>query len=69
MKKVIFVAGLCLVLSGQAMAEGETKKVCVDVKDKAAKVVNDPKTNKPKQSCKEMKVHKKLEGTKVPEKK
>ena len=69
MKKVIFVAGLCLVLSGQAMAEGETKKVCVDVKDKSGKVVNDPKTNKPKQSCKEMKVHKKLEGTKVPEKK
>jgi len=69
MKKVIFVAGLCLVLSGQVMAEGETKKVCVDVKDKAGKVVNDPKTNKPKQSCKEMKVHKKLEGTKVPEKK
>jgi len=69
MKKIIFVAGLCLALSGQAMAEGETKKVCVDVKDKAGKVVNDPKTNKPKQSCKEMKVHKKLEGTKVPEKK
>ena len=58
-----------MALSGQAMAEGETKKVCVDVKDKAGKVVNDAKTGKPKQSCKEMKVHKKLEGTKVPEKK
>jgi hypothetical protein len=69
MKKIIFVAGLCLALSGQSMAEGETKKVCVDVKDKAGKVVNDAKTGKPKQSCKEMKVHKKLEGTKVPEKK
>jgi hypothetical protein len=50
MKKIIFVAGLCLALSGQAMAEGETKKVCVDVKDKAGKVVNDAKTGKPKQS-------------------
>jgi hypothetical protein len=47
----------------------ETTKVCVDVKDKAGNVVIDPKTKYPKQQCKEMKVHKKLEGTKVPEKK
>ena len=46
----------------------ETKKVCVDVK-KDGKEVKDPKTGKTKQSCKEVKVHKKLEGTKVPEKK
>jgi hypothetical protein len=45
----------------------ETKKVCVDVK-KDGKVVTDNQ-GKPKQSCKEVKQHKKLEGTKVPEKK
>ncbi len=49
-------------------AEGETTKVCVDIKDKNGQVVKDAKGN-PKQQCKEMKVHKKLEGTKVPEKK
>ena len=47
----------------------EVKKVCIDVKDKDGKTVNDPKTGKPKQNCKDMKVHKKLEGTPVPEKK
>lgn len=49
-------------------AEAETTKVCVDVKDKEGKPVKDAKGNV-KQSCKEMKVHKKLEGTKIPEKK
>jgi hypothetical protein len=68
MKKII--AALTIAFATTLVyADGETKKVCVDVKDKAGKVVNDPKTGKPKQSCKEMKVHKKLEGTKVPEKK
>ena len=46
----------------------ETKKVCIDVK-KDGKEVKDPKTGKTKQSCKEVKQHKKLDGTKVPEKK
>lgn len=46
----------------------ETKQVCVDVKDKDGKVVKDAK-GKVKQNCKTMKVHQKLEGTKVPEKK
>lgn len=45
----------------------ELKEVCVDVKDKNGKVVNDAKTGKPKQSCKTIKVHKKVEGEKVPE--
>jgi hypothetical protein len=54
MKNYIFVAGLCLALNVYA---AETKKVCVD------------KAGKPKQNCKEMKVHKKLEGTEVPVKK
>lgn len=55
-------------VSEVSAAEGETKKVCVDVKDKDGKVVKDAKGN-PKQNCKEMKVHKKLDGTPVPEKK
>jgi hypothetical protein len=43
----------------------ETKKVCVDVQGKDGKPVMDPKTKKPKQDCKEVKVHKKHEGTKI----
>lgn len=42
----------------------ETKKVCVDQQGKDGKPVIDPKTKKPKQDCKEVKVHKKHEGTK-----
>lgn len=72
MKQVIIsmllAAGL---LTNVAFADEakETTKVCVDVKDKEGKTVNDPKTGKPKQNCKTMKVHKKLEGTAIPEKK
>ena len=72
MKNVIFVAGLCLVLSQPVLAEEpkkETVKVCVDVKDKQGKDVVDPKTKKVKQNCKDVKQHKKLEGTEVPVKK
>ena len=48
----------------------ETKRVCVDVKDKQGKEVKDPKTGKVKQNCKEVKIHKKLEdATAVPVKK
>jgi hypothetical protein len=39
----------------------ETKKVCVEEKD--------AKSGKVKEVCKTIKIHKKLEGTKVPEKK
>lgn len=42
----------------------KTRKVCVDVQGKDGKPVLDPKTKKPKQDCKEVKVHKKHEGTK-----
>ena len=42
----------------------ETKKICVDLQGKDGKPVIDPKTKKPKQDCKEVKVHKKHEGTK-----
>jgi D-serine dehydratase len=66
---IIAAASLGFVSEVHASAEQkETKKVCVDVKDKDGNVVKDA-SGKPKQNCKEMKVHKKLEGTPVPEKK
>ena len=67
MKKLItllFVSAL----SVPVYAEAEVKEVCKDRKDKAGKVVVD-KSGKAKQECKKIRVHKKLEGTKVPEKK
>lgn len=65
MKKI-----LTLLLIGMASTvyAAETKEVCEDVKDKKGQVVKD-KNGKVKQTCKTIKVHKKLEGTKVPEKK
>jgi hypothetical protein len=68
MKKYIFVAGLCLSIASTAYAGGEEKKVCEDKKDSKGAVVKG-KDGKPVQVCKTIKVHKKLEGTKVPEKK
>ena len=50
---------LSLVLAFQIHAQ-ETKKVCNKQKDNKGKEV---------QVCKEIKIHKKLDGTKVPEKK
>ncbi len=67
MKNIIFVAGLCLLLYGSAIAGGEMKEVCKDKVDKAGKVVNG-KDGKPVKECKKIKVHKKLEGTEVPDK-
>jgi hypothetical protein len=58
-----------LFLANLSHAAAEIKEVCKDRKDKAGKVVMDKKTNKPAQDCKKIKVHKKLEGTRVPEKK
>jgi cobalamin biosynthesis protein CobT len=58
-----------LFLANLSHAAAEIKEVCKDRKDKAGKVVMDKKTNKPVQECKKIKVHKKLEGTPVPEKK
>lgn len=51
-----------------AIAGGEMKEVCNDKVDKAGKPVMG-KDGKPQQVCKKIKVHKKLEGTAVPEKK
>ena len=67
MKNIIFVAGLCLVLSSPAIAGGEMKEVCKPKVDKAGKAVMDKKTGKQAEECKKIKVHKKVEGEKVPE--
>jgi len=73
MKNIIFMAGLALAMAFPAYAaedaKPKTKKVCVDQQGKDGKPVMDPKTNKPKQNCKEVKVREKHEGTAVPEKK
>ena len=56
MKKIL-IASLIALFSVSSYAEAEKKKVChVDEKTK-------------KEVCKVIKVHKKLEGTEVPEKK
>ena len=68
MRNMIFVAGLILCLPAVADEPKQTRKVCVDVKDKEGKEVRD-KNGKVKQNCKEIKQHKKLDGEKVPEKK
>ena len=65
MKYAIVLATALFALTATA---AETKKVCVDVRDKAGKVQMD-KSGKPKQNCKQVKQHKKLEGTVVPGKK
>jgi hypothetical protein len=72
MKHIIFAAGLALAVAYPATAaeqtKPETKRVCVDIKDKEGK----PQKNKDsttKLNCKEVKQHKKHEGTKVPDKK
>ena len=67
-KSIIFAAGLALTVAYPTYAaeekKAETKKVCKDKTDKAGKLVLD-KAGKPQQECKTIKVHKKLEGTKV----
>jgi hypothetical protein len=65
--------GFCVILCIATLTHNqpvwaETKQVCVDVKDKAGEPVKD-KSGKVKQTCRTMKQHEKLEGTKVPEKK
>ncbi len=72
MKHIIFAAGLALTVAYPAYAADDakpaTKKVCVDVKDKQGQTVKN-KDGSPKQNCKDVKQHKKHEGTKVPDKK
>jgi hypothetical protein len=68
MKKLL-VALLATAFVGMAFAEAEVKEVCHGKVDKAGKPVMDKKTGKQTQECKKIKVHKKLEGEKVPAKK
>ena len=66
--KNILIALLTVAFVGTAYAGGEEKEVCSDKTDAKGQVVKG-KDGKPVQVCKKIKVHKKLEGTKVPEKK
>ena len=70
MKQLVQILfALCVALGTSSVyAGGETKEVCDTVKDKAGKVVKN-KDGSDKQACKKIKVHKKVEGEKVPEKK
>lgn len=68
MKALVLSIFMALALISNVYAEAETKKVCVDKLGKDGQPVKD-KAGKAQQTCKEIKVHKKLEGTKVPEKK
>ena len=64
MKQLLAI--IMLTLASSAYAGGEMKEVCKVKVDKAGKVVNG-KDGKPVQECKIIKVHKKLEGTKIPD--
>ena len=65
MKKFITLMALMVATSVFA---AEEKQACVDKTTKDGKVVMG-KDGKPQQTCKTIKVHKKLEGTPLPEKK
>jgi len=71
MKKLLalVIAAAFVVPTFAADEAPKTKQVCIDVQGKDGKPVIDPKTKKPKQDCKTVKVHKKHEGTAIPEKK
>jgi hypothetical protein len=66
MKKIITALSLCIfslstvACPTEAKSEPETKRVCIMQKD--------AKTGKEKEVCRVMKIHKKLDGQKVPTK-
>ena len=64
MKKLLLI--LSIAFAGTAFAGGELKEVCEPAKDKAGKVIKN-KDGSDKQVCKKIKVHKKVEGEKVPD--
>lgn len=65
MKKSLSIGIATLALSAQAV---ETQLVCHDRQDNKGNPVLDNKTGKTAQNCKTIKIHKKFEGTAVPEK-
>ena len=62
------VAGISFLSWNNPVFAAEVKEVCHDKLDKSGNPVKN-KDGSVKQDCKKIKVHKKLEGTKVPEKK
>jgi hypothetical protein len=66
MKLQTLLLSAALMLPLSLYAEPTTKKVCTDVKDKNGQVVK-TKDGKTKQTCKEVKVRKKVEGKDVPD--
>ena len=68
MKTLLVALLLSLTFINTSWATAETKVVCVDKLGKDGQPTKD-KAGKVQQTCKEIKVHKKLEGTKVPDKK
>jgi hypothetical protein len=64
--KLLFALLASVALVSNVYAGGETKEVCKDKLDKKGQVVKG-KDGKPAQECKKIKVHKKVEGEKVPE--
>lgn len=62
------IAAMAIVLAMPVNAEVKTKEICKDVVGKDNKPVKN-KDGSTKQACKTIKIHKKLEGTKVPTKK
>jgi len=65
---LILTAAFAMPVSAADAPEApKTKKVCLDVQGKDGKPVKN-KDGSIKQDCKTVKVHKKHEGTKVPEK-
>lgn len=64
MKKLLFV--LMMSMATLSFAAGEKKEVCTDKKDSKGNVVKNAK-GEPVQECKNITVHKKVEGEKVPD--
>jgi hypothetical protein len=65
MKKLL--ALLAIAFAGTAFAGGEMKEVCTDKKDSKGNVIKKA-DGTPARDCKKIKVHKKVEGEKVPTK-
>jgi hypothetical protein len=63
---IIVSLALGLGLAAPAHSAAEVKEVCKDVVGKDGKPVKDSKGN-PVQKCNKVKVHKKVEGEKVPD--
>ena len=64
MKKLL--ALLTIAFASTAFAGGEIKEVCTDKKDSKGNVIKKA-DGTPARDCKKIKVHKKVEGEKVPD--